>query len=211
MAGTTLLLAAAAQAQSADKMYLDVRAGVALPQDAAIKDAFLGNGGNLSFDAGLHAGVNLGYNFCQSLAAELETGVVWNSINSIQGNSLSTGSASADLYQIPVLMNVIYKPWHGAFVPYFGVGIGGVAAIFNGSNIPGSFFPGSSPDFSDMDFVFAYQATAGFKYSVSEHIDLGLAYQFLGTDGPSWSDNNVTLSTDGVLTHSIMATFTWRF
>ncbi len=209
MAGTTLLLAAtAAQAQSADKLYLDVRAGVALPQDAAIQYSPYGNSGNVEFDAGLHVGVNFGYHLCRSFAAELETGVLWNSINAINGNHPSSMGGSADLYQIPVLANLVYQPLHGAFVPFASVGVGGVAGMFDSSSL--ALF-GPAANYSDMNFVFAYQATLGFKYAVSEHFELGLAYQFLGTTGNDWSDHGVPFKTDGVVTHSIMATLTWRF
>lgn len=208
MGATLLLTATAVEAQSTNNFYLDVRAGVALPQDAAIKSSPYGNSGDIGFDAGLHVGLNLGYNFSESFAAEFETGVLWNSVNEINGNDPSNLGGSADLYQIPALANFVYKPLHGAFVPFASAGVGGVMAIFDSSDLP-LFGPGSS--YSDHNFVFAYQAAAGFKYSVSEHIDLGLTYEFFGTAENDWSDHGVPFKTDGILTHSIMATFTWRF
>jgi opacity protein-like surface antigen len=209
LAGMTLMLAATSgRAQSTNNMYLDVRAGVALPQNTTIQDSPYGNNGTVSFDAGLHVGLNLGYNLSQSFAAELETGVRWNPVKDINGNSVSTLGGTADLYQIPLLANLVYRPLHGAFVPYIGAGAGGVISIFDSSNLP-LFGPATS--YNSTDFVFAYQATVGFKYAVSEKIDLGLAYEFLGTTGQRWTDHAVPFDTDGVLTHSIMATFSWRF
>jgi opacity protein-like surface antigen len=209
MAGTTLLLAAnAVQAQSANNWYWDVRAGVALPQDTAIKSSPYGGGGDIDFDAGLHVGVALGYRLSPSVAMELETGVLWNSVNEINGNNFSNVGGSADFYQIPVLANVVYTPLHGAFSPFIGVGVGEVTAIFDSSHLP-LFGPGTG--YSDTDFVFAYQATAGFKYAVNERLDLGLAYQFLDAARNDWSDHGVPFETGDVRTHSIMATLTWRF
>lgn len=209
--GTTLWMAATAhsQAQSADKLYLNVNAGPAITQDASIQNSPFGNTGNIRFDTGLRADLGLGYEVTPSFAAELETGVIWNGVHSIQNNNLSSLNASADLYQIPVLADVIYKPLHGSFQPYVGAGFGGVAGLFDSSNVPLFAPPGSS--YSATDWTFAYQFEAGFKYAVSEKIELGLAYKFLATSNHDWTDSGVTLKTDGTMTHAILATFTWRF
>jgi len=42
-------------------------------------------------------------------------------------------------------------------------------------------------------------------------MDLGVAYKFVGTADHNWHNNNITLKTDGTMTHTILATFTWRF
>ncbi len=209
MVGAGVLLAATAvQAQSTNNVYLDFRAGVALPQSTGIKSSPYGSNGNVDFDAGPHLSVALGYRLDPSVAVELETGVLWNSVSGINGNNPSNIGGSADLYQIPVLVNFVFMPLHGAFSPFVGAGLGGVTTIFDSSNLP-LFGPGTS--YSGTDFVFAYQVSAGFKYAVSEHIDLGLTYQFLGTEENNWSDHGVAFQTDGVQTHSIMATLDWRF
>lgn len=208
MAGTTLLLAtSAAHAGWSDQLYLDLRGGVSLAQDADVhEDAFgLGNGGKVKFDTGFRASLALGYKITPEFAVELEGGDIRNTINAIGFNSLSPFGASADLNQVPLIASVIYEPWHGAFKPYIGVGAGGVAGIFHGSNFP------TEPSFSDTDYVFAYQATVGIKYAVCRHAELGLAYEFLGTTDNNWSDNGVSFKTDGVMTHSFSASLTWRF
>lgn len=209
--GTTLLVAATAhsEAQAADKLYLDINAGPAITQDTTVQQSPFGNTGKIQFDTGLRAGLAIGYKVTPSFAAELETGVIWNGVHSIQNNTLSTLGASADLYQIPVLADVIYEPLHGSFQPYVGAGLGGVAGIFDSSNIPLFAPPGAS--YSATDWTFAYQLEAGFKYAVSEKVELGLAYKFLATTDHSWTDSGVTFKTDGTMTHAILATFTWRF
>jgi outer membrane protein W len=208
MAGAALMLAAASgHAQSADKFYLDADAGRALQQDVSIKNnSDLGSGGNVRFDTGFRAGVDFGYNFNDSFAAQLETGVIRNTINQFGVQQLSTFGAKAELDEIPLLVNFIYKFPVGNFKPYVGVGVGGVAGIFDSSNIPLS-----GGNYNDTDFTFACQAEAGFKYSLSEHISLGLAYKFMGTTEHTWNDNSISLKTDGTMTHAIEATFTWSF
>ena len=214
-AGALVLLAATSgHAQSADKFYVNVDGGVAFQSDVAIKGGtgFVGPGGDIKFDTGFRAGAELGYKLNRSFALELETGVIVNSINQVGIQKLSDVSASAQLDEIPLLLNCVYSfPLKGHFKPYIGVGAGMMIGIFDGSKIPGSYFPGQSQSYNDTEYVFAYQAEAGLKYSVSKHIDLGLAYKFVGTTDYSWSANSINLKTDGTMTHSIEATITWRF
>jgi len=208
--GATLALAAVpgrAQLQfEADKLYLEVNAGVAIPQSTHIQASPLGNGGDVKFDTGLRAGLTVGYDIVRPVAVELETGVIWTPVQSIHDNQLSSVAAKADLYQIPMLVNVLYKPLDGAFRPYLGVGAGGAASIFDSSNIP---LFGNS--FNDQDFAFAYQGEAGFRYAVCRYCELGVAYKVMGTSDHHWTDHGASFNTDGNLTHSIVATFMWRF
>ncbi len=218
LAGISLVLAAAhTHAQctnqcasvselSVSRLYLGADIGAAFQQDDSIRSSAFGNSGKVDYDAGLRAGVHLGYNWLPCFATELETGVIYNDINSINGNVFSNFGASGALYEIPLLVNFIYKPLHGRFQPYVGAGCGGAVTIFDSSAAP---LFGSN--FNDSDFAFAYQGEVGFKYSVSRHVQLGLAYQFLGTTDHSWSDHGVPFKTDGIMTHSIVATFDWRF
>jgi len=200
--GSTLLIAAANAGAQSDKWYLDVDAGAAIQQDVNIKNG----GGKVDFDTGFRTGLGLGYNFCDSLSAQLETGVIGNSINNVGGTSLSAIGASAEIYEVPMLANVVYKiPTHSAWTPYFGIGAGGAATMLRSSNVPLG-FPKSA-----TDFTFAFQGTAGLKYALGKNMELGVAYKFLGTTDHSWSQNGVTLKTDGTMTHSILATFTWSF
>ncbi len=205
-----MLAAVGASAQAADHYYLDVDMGAAFQPDANIQVSMFGNDGKVQFDTGFRGNVRLGYNFCEHFAAELESGVVWNPVvnfHSAAGdNEASALGYNADLYQIPILVNAIYRPFHGAFKPYLGVGVGGVAGHFDSSNIPLY-----APNFSDTDFTFAYQGEAGVKYSIGHRTELGVAYEFLGTTDHNWSQNGYVLKTDGTMTHAVMATLTVRF
>src|SRR6185437_8762929 len=112
IAGSALLMVTITQsrAQSADKLYLDVGVGPTIAQDADIRISPLGNNGKVQFDPGVRGGIAVGYNFTSSFAGELETGVIWDGVHSINGNVLSSSGATADIYQFPVLANFIYKP-----------------------------------------------------------------------------------------------------
>lgn len=214
--GATLTLAAASgHAQLADKFYIGVDGGGAFQQDISIKNnTGFAPGGNIQFDTGFRAGLDLGYNVCDSFAVELETGLIKNDINQVGVQSLSSFSngSEAELDEIPLLVNLIYKfPLKSSFKPYIGVGVGGMAGIFKSSNIQNSFFLGGNPTYKDTDYTFAYQAEAGFKYWLNQNIAFGVAYKFVGTTEHTWNDNSITLQTDGTMTQSIEATFTWRF
>lgn len=211
--GTSLLLAAQSHAQSAGKFYFDVNAGVAIPQNAKIQSAPFNNE-TLNLDTGVAGGMDIGYNLTELFSAELDAGIFWNAIHSIGGTSLSNYSAEANIYQIPLMANFIYKaPLKGAFKPYVGAGVGAAIGLFEASNVPGLYspLPGASTEFKSTDVSLAYQAEIGFKYSVSENADLGLSYKFFGTTGYNWSDNNTAFDIDKTMTHAVMATFTWRF
>jgi opacity protein-like surface antigen len=208
---TCLLAAASSQADSTSRFYLSADAGAAFTQDASVQLSDFGNSGDVKFDTGLRAGLNFGYHVTRSFAVELESGVIWNDVQSIQGNSPDAG-ASATLYQIPVLANVIYKPWHGAFQPYIGVGCGGAASVFDISNVSqSSRFAPYYPSLNSTDWAFAYQAELGVNYALCRCVDLGLAYKFFGTTSHDWSSNGLELKTDGIITHSITASVTWKF
>ena len=215
---SALLLASQAGAQTsqtsaietnsvADKMYVSGDVGAAWQQNVNAQ----GGNGTVNFDTGVRGDVTFGYNFCENFAAELETGVIANSINSIAGNTLSSFGASADLYEIPILVNGIYRlPLKGGWTPYVGAGVGGAATYFTAKNVP-LFGFGSNSSYKSTDFTFAYQAEVGLKYAVGKNIDLGIAYKFTGTTDHNWSDNGVTFKTDGTMAHAILATFTWKF
>lgn len=216
-AGSCLLLARQTGAQTnppptleavsvTNKMYVTVDAGPAWQQNLNTK-----NSGEVKFQAGFRGDVIFGYNFCSAFAAEFETGVIDNSVNSIAGNSLSSFSGSADVYEIPILVNAIYRvPLKGALTPYVGVGVGGTATYLDVQNVP-LFGFSSHSSYQATDFTFAYQATLGLKYAVSKNFDLGIAYKFIGTTDHNWSDNNVSFNTDGTLTHAVLASLTWKF
>jgi opacity protein-like surface antigen len=213
-AAMAISLAAAANGHAAviDNFYSELDAGAAFQENMATKEGtgFGGPSANVKFDTGWRVDAGVGYVFCPYFSAEFDSGVIWNSINTVGIQPLSPVGASAHLAQVPLLVNGVFTCPLGDFHPYVGLGIGGVIGIFESSSIPLS-GPGANPGYGDTDFTFGYQFEAGLKYSVSQRADLGLAYKFLGTTEHQWRDNNIDLKTDGTLSHGVMATFTWHF
>jgi OmpA-OmpF porin, OOP family len=200
-AGTMLLIGAANASAQTSPVYLDGELGASFPQSLTFKNS---GGTKATFNPGVRADIVLGYNLSDCFAVEFNTGAIWNSVDKIGGESLSSEGASFNLYQIPFLANLVYKTpvWKG-FSGYIGAGAGGEAAIL-GVNVPGH-------SASDNDFTFAYQGLAGVKYAICKNTEIGLGYKFLGTLDHHWTIAGEGISTEALYTHSIMATLTYKF
>lgn len=199
-ATAAILVAFASTAQA--QWYVNGEAGVSIPQNFGLRTQ--GVEETAKMNPGVRGGIAGGYNFSDCLAGELETAVIWNSVDSLNGQSVSGAGISVDIYQIPVLANLIYKtPVKSGFSGYLGAGAGGVATLFDVS--------GFGQDENDSDFTFAYQGLAGVKYQIAPNMDVGLGYKFLGTLDHHWTLENQGFSSTAIYTHSIMATFTFRF
>jgi outer membrane protein W len=204
--GASLLLGAVnGHTQSTDNIFCGLDAGGAFQDQVGIHSGFNGVTGDMKFSPGWAVGGDVGYNFSRFISADLNCGVIWNDISELGDQSL-TGVASAHLVEIPILANAIFTYPIGHFKPYLGAGLGMAFGRFDSSNIPGA-----DPNFHDTDDTFAYQGEIGLKYSLSQNIELGLAYRFVGTSSHSWTDSGISLNTDGTMAHLLEATFTWRF
>ena len=173
----------------------------------------MGNG-TATFDSGVRGDIILGYNISKAVGLEFNTGVIWNSMDTIDGTPLSSVQETFDTYTIPFLANLVYRvPLKGPFSAYVGAGAGGAASILH--------FTQSIYDPSDYTVVFAYQAKAGVEYALSKHASIGLAYQFFGTTDPNWkfsvtyvgttTSNEITYKESGFYTHAVTLSFTWAF
>lgn len=204
-AGILPLTAAAGEQSFVDHLYLSGDIGPSFVQGTRIRNA-----DTIDFNTGIRADVAAGYQVTPWLAGELATGIIWNSADKIGNVPISSFGSSLDLYQVPVMGNVVlsYSCWQSYrfwrhFRPYAGAGVGGVAASVDFNRPLG--------DVKDTDFTFSYQAFAGVNCELSQRIELGLGYKFLQTGEHNWQENGVTLNTEGTSTHSVIASFTWRF
>jgi len=206
---TTVLLSVAVgrAGDLQEKFYINADAGGIFQQDAT----FVENGwsSTASFDPGARIDLALGYNINDSLAVELESGVMWDSVNTIDGFALGRFGKSIDLYSIPVLAKLIYRfPTENDWTPYVGVGVGGNIGMFDGKLPSGSY--------SDTDVTLAFQAEAGVRYALSQHSSIGVAYKFLGTTDQDYNLGDRSFMTDHisfqeVYIHGIFVNFTLNF
>lgn len=204
--GATLLLAASSQA---GQFYLGGDGGVAFQQNTAVRDnsGFNGQSGDMKFNTGWRAGGVVGYSFCKYFSTEVDASVIYNRINQIGTMPFSsTTPGEAHLDEVPLLVNGVFTWPLGKFKPYVGVGLGAAMGIFDSKNIIGA-----GGNYSDTDYTLAYQGEVGFRYTIINNLDLGVAYKFVGTTDHDWKDNNISLKTDGTMTHTIVGTISYRF
>lgn len=200
LAGGIVPLATAVMGQDfSPHPYLSADLGAAFQENLRIRSGDL-----IDFHNGVRGDITLGYQKTRWVGMELQTGVIWNSGDKIGGATISSFGGRMDLYQIPVMANLVLTTpaWHG-FRPYAGAGFGGVAAMMRFERPLGSI--------RDTDVTFSYQAFGGLNYEISEHFELGVGYKYLQTDNHDWIENGVTLKTEGTTVHSVTASLSWKF
>jgi len=218
VAGFLPLISARADSSGADSRGLYFRGGIGpeIAHKTDVKEFFGPSSGiQVKYDAGLRISAAGGYLFCRYFSAEVESGILYNSIKSITGSP----STDAGVANVPLLANAVFHiPLESNFVPYCGFGFGGStsvltidhATIKDGSGI------NRSLDGDDSDFVWAGQAFAGFRYEFNDRMGVGFGYKFLATGEPSWDVFSFTagsgqLRFDNARTHSFLAEFTLKF
>ena len=161
--------------EQAGDFYFNAELGGVLQQDLIIRSV----GQKVPFDPGIGGNINFGFDITDALAVELQTGANSSGINTTGSAAPVFAGYSADMYQVPVLGNVIFRaPLPGGLTPYVGAGFGGVSSTLE-TRRHGYYR-------SDSDFTPAYQALAGLKVALARNIELGVGYRFLGTTAHTW-------------------------
>lgn len=199
VAGVLPLATAAWGGDFTNRVYVTADVGPAFQQNINIA-----GGSKIDFNTGVRGDVSFGYACKPWLATEFATGVIWNSVDTIGGVAPSSYGGSMDLYQIPLMGNlVLTAPNLGRFRPYVGGGLGCVIGKLD--------FNSPLGNIHDTDHTFAYQAFAGLNYQISERVVVGLGYKYITTRDHGWTQNGVTLDTEGTSTHSVTCSLTWFF
>lgn len=163
------------------------------------------------FQPGARGDISIGYNLNDSLAVEIETGAMWNRVDTFNG--ASPGGGPTDLYQIPLLANLVYRVHlKNGWTPYFGAGAGADFAVFQttvpGGNAINIFGPSETTD----DVAFAYQAQAGISYAISPNSELDFGYQFFGSFEHNWDVlGPFHYDSDKIYTHAVLLSYCWKF
>lgn len=169
----------------AGKGYFWGGAGPAWTEDADL-DEFAGDPvseGELHFNTGIRFELGGGYHITDWLAAEFETGVIYNSVDSVDAAGLSSGG-ELDLSQVPMLVNVVFSlPNETGFVPYVGGGVGGAFSVLYADYFA---LGPNTADGSFSDVVFAWQGFAGLRYDFNENMSLGATYKYFAAESPTW-------------------------
>jgi opacity protein-like surface antigen len=182
--------------------------GATVIEDVELK-SFLNeavSGNKVKFNTGFRGAIGLGAELTPFLALEAEGGFHYNSIRSISG----AASANAELYQFPVLGNVVLQfPNPTGLLPFIGGGAGAVFNILDAHNIT---LGASRLSSTEETWSFAYQGYAGLMYSFRPDMALGFSYHYLSNDSPNWdlgAGNNVKF--DRLAIHSLVLAFNFRF
>ncbi|MGI8569114.1 MAG: outer membrane protein [Methylocella sp.] len=176
----SLLALSSAVAEAAP--YVEVNLGGSIPMDTDFKNS-ISPDAQLSFNPTVAVTAAAGYAFENGLRAEFEYGYQAPDIDKLTGHVLGvpvtfTGNGAS------VTVNTIlangYYDFKTAYkiTPLVGGGLG-VAVVSAHTNAPNATQVTLSS--SDTATVFAYQATAGASYPVTDHVSLTGSYRYLGT------------------------------
>jgi OmpA-OmpF porin, OOP family len=204
VAGAAALFATSAgQAQiMVDGYYVKADLGPSFMQSIHYKNA----PGHIDVDPGIRGDLIFGVNFNRFLAGEFELGSLANSLDTSSGQ-ISAIAYDANLYQVPILGNLIFKVPLGAGVtPYIGAGAGGVVSSLYLRTV-GHYWA------YDTDFNFAFQGMAGVDFAINPKMTVGVGYKFLGTLEQTWFGDNpaLTVHADNLYSHTVLASFTFKF
>jgi opacity protein-like surface antigen len=190
------------QPGQAGDIYFNADLGGVLQQDLSIRNA----GQKVGFDPGIGGNLSLGFDITDALAVEFQTGASESGINTSGSQALLFAGNNADIYQVPLMANVIFKaPLPGGLTPYVGAGFGGAITTIEAWRR--GFYA------SDTDITPAYQALAGVRCALNRFTEVGVGYRFLGTTAHTWfaDSPNLYTPTGATFSHSILATVTFSF
>lgn len=221
-----------------DEMYLLADVGVAIPQDANIKNIASTttssglSGAKISLNTGMRFDVGLGYNLTDWLAVEVASGLIWNSVDRVEGTILDTtggllganlplSGGSGDVYNVPIMFNgQVRLPVGKDLKLLLGGGIGAVWSDASVNSITTTAIPGLQASVSGNSWAFAYQANVGLEWELAKNLALGVRYAFLGTTETNYGPASFNTSSlvgvadikaDAIYTHSILATLKLEF
>jgi opacity protein-like surface antigen len=187
-----------------DKWYAEADLGVSLVNNNDVERFIDSAGGEMEFEVGFASGLTVGYHLTPWMAAEFQTGYMLNGVDGVD----------AVLSQCPMMLNLCFElPNCKKFVPFAGVGVGGMLSVFSIDDyVDGDWLDGSSGE-----FVFAYQAFGGLRYNFNDQMGVALLYRFRGTQGPSWDVEDYygftvgEIALDDVFSHTFSVLYNFRF
>lgn len=176
---------------------------------------------SLKINPGVRFDLPVGYRVNDWISVEFAPGVIYNTIQSIQGSSVLTysdwwasfdpalvgtkiqGTAtpieSGNLIQVPLMVNILFTiPTGSEWEPFVG---GGIGAIYLSRTLNYS-----ERSLSDNCWSQSYSALAGLNYHYDKAISIGVVYKFNGT-----GDQATFLNNQAVYTQSAQLNATFRF
>ncbi|HKI68309.1 MAG TPA: outer membrane beta-barrel protein [Verrucomicrobiae bacterium] len=188
--------------------YLRADIGPAFFEDGKITQFGGPSSSSVKYKTGIATDVAIGYAFNKYIATDFQVGLIGAEFKNTPGYY----SSNTRLYNVPFLANItLTMPIpRSLVVPYIGVGAGGAEAVFDTDN----FFNGTDGVVgSESDTVFAWQAFAGLRFKLNDHMSLGVGYKYFATEDPTFSypPDSFPVSIQGVMVHSVLFTFNLSF
>ena len=142
---------------------------------------------NFTFEPGFRFDVEFGYNIYDWLSVSLQSGVVYNAIDtygvSVDGSSLPL-PADGELLQVPIQIDGILR-WPGktAFKPFIGGGVGAIWQQLDVNNFT-ALDEIIQANYCRSAFQFGYNAQIGANYTVAPGVDFYGVFKLLGAFTP---------------------------
>ena len=208
--------------------YVAPTIGAALVQDIDLSNSTsdqyfssIVTSGSLTINPGVRFDLPVGYRVNDWISVEFAPGVIYNTIQSIQGSSVLTYSdwwasfdpalvgtkiqgtftpiESGNLIQVPLMVNILFTiPTGSEWEPFVG---GGIGAIYLSRTLNYS-----ERSYTDNCWSQSYSALAGLNYHFDKDISIGVVYKFNGT-----GDQATFLNKQAVYTQSAQLNATFRF
>jgi opacity protein-like surface antigen len=196
-----------------NRWYLKVAGGGNVTMDTELKE-FFGedtSGAEIEFDPGIRFDFGAGYNITDWFAAEVETGIIANDIDSIRG----ANRVDAIFSNVPIMGNIKFQlPKNYRVSPYVGAGAGVSFSILDSDEID---FGSTSMHGSESDAVFAWQAFGGIRFRLNDAMGLSIEYKYFWADDAEWEAEfsegtfGDTSAFGRIETHSLSIVFDWTF
>lgn len=161
------------------------------------------------FQPGIRFDLEPGYHITEWFRMGAETAFIYNQTHSFSvGGRTDYGSGDpGGLYQIPILASATFTfPTEGPIRGYFGGGAGGAWSVLQANNNLQA--QNGQPGFTNYTWSFAWQVTAGLKYTISPGFDLEFAYKCLST--PVFNLENAG-QIKPLFNHTAEIGLAWRF
>ncbi len=212
--GVVLTWALGASAQTG--LYVKADVGGNVTEDVELRE-FLGPvapGTKLQLDPGFRAGLSVGYQLTDFFAPEAELGYFGNRVNFINGADEVHDSW---FYNVPFFVNAKFQLPRMGRCPvtlYAGAGVGFSETVFDIGHID---LNGIHVSGSDSAAVFAWQAFAGLRFAINDHMSVCVEYHYFYADPASWHAEFTSftpsdrLSLGATHTHAASAAFEFRF
>jgi len=214
--GTAMLLPLFSAHATMGHFYVKGDFGGAVTEDTELKEFFgepLANNTKVKFDPGFRLGLHGGYGILDWLDAEVETGFVANHIDTITGTP--TSHDHAYLENIPLMFNLkLHGPDEWKVSPYIGGGVGISTSILWADDWS---VGATTLDGVSSDTVFAWQAFAGLRFAINDHMGVSVEYHYFAVDPTSMEADSTSGTTSdrlrlgGVQSHTFSLAFDYKF